>query len=195
MEGTKMFKGKGITGSLFSGLIRRRQGLSFRAKARGIWKAVAHDPYGQIKWEDTIFNDVVNEGLNRLLDVCLSGGTQITSWYIGLTDGTPSVAAGDTMSSHAGWVEVTAYDEANRVAWTDGGVSSQSVDNSGTPAQFTISTNSTTVGGAFLCESNSKGGTSGELYAAGAFTAGDKLLDDNDTITVTATFTMADDGV
>lgn len=143
------------------------------------------------KWTDDIQNIVVNAGLNYLLDAGLSGGAQITTWYLLLTDGTPTVAAGDTMSSHAGWAEVTAYDESTRAAWTDGGVSSQSVTNSASAAVFTISADSTTVGGAGLTSVSTKGGTTGTLYAAGAFSAGDKGLDDGDTLTVTAAFDAA----
>jgi len=161
------------------------------AEVRGLWRVVCRDPKGRIKWEDEIHNLVVNVGLDYLLDAGLSGGTQITSWFTGLTDGTPTIAAGDTMASHAGWVEVTAYNEANRPAWSDGGVSGQSVDNSASPATFTISTDNTTIGGAFLASNNTRGGTTGTLYAAGAFSAGDKTIDDNDTIDLTATFTQA----
>lgn len=144
---------------------------------------------GGTLWELAYENAVVNEGLDHLLDVTLSGGTQDTTWFVGLTDGTPTVAGADTLASHAGWGEVTAYDETNRVAFVDAGVSSQSMSNAASPATFTIDTNSTTVGGAFLAGVNT--GTSGILYAAGAFTAGDKSLDDNDTLDVTATFTAA----
>lgn len=149
----------------------------------------------RLQWEDVIYNLVVNQGLDDLLDVTLSGGTQDSTWFIGLTDSTPTVAAGDTPGSHAGWAEVTDYDEAARVAWSDGGVSGQSVDNSASPATFTISANNTTVGGAGLFGDNTKGGATGRLYAVGAFSAGDKTLDDNDSLDVTSTFTSADDGV
>lgn len=182
-------------GARMAGHIHARPGLLVPAMFSGLWEAVAHRVKNHKTgtreeiWRDVIENIVVNAGLDHLLDVTLSGGTQDTTWFVGLTDGTPTVAAGDTLASHAGWTEVTAYDETNRVAWTDGGVSSQSVSNSGSPAVFTISTNSTTVGGAFLAGVNT--GTSGTLYAAGAFTAGDKSLDDGDTLTVTATFTSA----
>lgn len=155
----------------------------------GKWNVVCRDKHGNVKWEDTIENIVVNQGLNHLLDVTLSGATQDTTWFVGLTDGTPTVAAGDTLTSHAGWVEVTAYDEVNRVAWVDAGASGQSVSNTASPAQFTIGTDDTVVGGAFLAGVNT--GTGGTLYAAGAFTAGDKSLDDGDTLDVTATFTAA----
>lgn len=150
------------------------------------WHLSKIRPWPTLKWADSWTNIVVNEGINHALDVTLSAGTPDTTWFVGLTDGTPTVAAGDTLASHAGWVEVTNYDETNRVAWVDGGVSSQSVSNSASPAVFTISA-TVTVGGAFLAGVNT--GTAGTLYAAASFTGGDKSLADNDTLTVTATMT------
>lgn len=111
--------------------------------------------------------------------------------YAGLTDGTPTAAAGDTMSSHAGWVEVTAYDEAARQTLTLGSVSAGSVDNSASKAVFTISANATIVGGAFIVSNSTKGGTTGVLYGIGAFSGGDRTLADGDTITITITATAA----
>lgn len=139
-------------------------------------------------------NIVVNAGLDDLLDVYLSSGTQTTTWYLGLTADSPTFAAGDTMSSHAGWTEFTDYDEATRVTWSDGGVSSQSVDNSASTATFTSSSNSNSTGGSFLTSDNTKSGTSGTLYAGAAFSS-NKAIDSGETIDVTATFTSADDGV
>jgi len=74
---------------------------------------------------------------------------------------------------------------------TFGAVSGQSVDNSGAPEVFTISANDTVIGGAFLSTTATKGGTVDTLYGGGAFTAGDKTLDDGDTLTVTVTCTAA----
>ena len=178
-------------GGKLGAVAKRGAGLRGSAKVKGEWLITCRDKHGAIKWTDTWENRVVNEGLNHLLDVALSGATQITSWFVGLTDGTPTDAAGDTMASHAGWTEVTAYTEATREAWVDGGVSTLSVDNSGSPASFSINTNSTTVGGAFLVSNGAKGGATGVLYAVGAFSAGDKSLDSGDTLDVTATFTQA----
>lgn len=176
----------------FAPTIRANKGLVGNQRIVGKWTAVAKDSEGNIKWEEEWENDVVGEGLAALLDYTLKATSNAAlAWYIGLTDGTPTVDNADTLASHAGWVEVTAYDEAARQAWTGGsitGTTTKSVDNSASPAVFTIDTNSTTVGGAFLASAST--GTSGVLFAAGAFTAGDKLLDDNDTITVTATFTQ-----
>jgi hypothetical protein len=164
------------------------------AEAAGFYTVKCFDPHGEFKWSAEIHNVVVDGGQDNLLDVTLNAGTQITVWYIGLTDGSPTVAETDTIGSHSGWSEVTAYDEANRQTCSFGSVSSQSVDNSASPATFTISTNSTTIGGAFLVSDNTKGGTSGTLYSVGAFTGGDKTADDGDTLEVTFTATMADDG-
>lgn len=154
----------------------------------GHWQIRAYDPSGNLIAEDEISNLVVNEGLNEQLSATLAGGTQ-KSWYVGLTDGSPTVDATDTMSSHSGWSEVTAYDEASRPSWTPGTVTSQSVDNSGSKAIFTISSDGTTMGGAFLASDDTVGGTSGVLYSVGAFSGGDVTLPAESTLEVTATFT------
>jgi len=142
-------------------------------------------------WVQEFDNLVVNAGLDDSLDKHLKGSSYTAAWYVGLTDGTPTPAAGDTMGSHAGWVEVTDYDEGVRQTLTLGSVSGQSVDNTASKAAFTIDSNNTTIGGAFITTVNTKGGSTGILYGVGAFTAGDKTLDDDDTLNVTATFTAA----
>jgi len=150
-----------------------------------------HDKFGNLKWVDEFENLVVNVGLDDSLDKHLKGSGYTAAWYVGLTDGTPTVAAGDTMASHAGWVEIADYDEAVRQTLTLGAVSGQSVDNVGNEAVFTIDTNDTTVGGAFIASDSTKSGSAGILYGGGAFTAGDKTLDDDDTLTVTVTCTAS----
>ena len=149
------------------------------------------DGHGNLKWIDTIKNLVVDVGLDDALDKYLKGSSYTAAHYVGLTDGTPTPAAGQTMASHSGWVEVTAYDEANRPGATWGAVSGKSVDNSASKAVFTISTNTTVIGGCFVATNNTKGGSAGTLYGVGAFTAGDKTLDDNDVLNVTVTATAA----
>jgi hypothetical protein len=133
-------------------------------------------------------NIVVNQGLDDILDVMLSAGTQDTTWFLGLTANTPTFAAADTLASHAGWTEFTDYDEINRVAFVDGGVSGQSVDNAASPAEFTSSSDANSVGGSFLAGVNT--GTAGRIYAGAAF-GSNKAIDTGETVTVTATFTAA----
>lgn len=178
------------------------------ARMRGFWQAVARRPrydpetglyHMDELWTEKWENLVVNQGLNNLLGVHLHADTQITTWYLALLKtGGGSIAASSTYQNFMGTSnqEVTAYDEAARQAFVEGAPSGQSLDNVGNEAVFTIDTNSTTVGGAALVSSSTKGdnGAGPFMYAGGAFTAGDKGLDDNDTLTVTATFTAADDG-
>lgn len=145
--------------------------------------------YAQPIWVDGFYNLVVTAGLNDSLDKHLKGSSYTAAWYVGLTAGSPTVAAGDTMGSHGGWTEVTAYDESVRQTLTLGSVSGGSVDNSASKAVFTVSTNSTTIGGAFVTSNSTKGGTTGTLYGGGALSAGNKTLDDNDVLNVTITAT------
>lgn len=168
---------------------RAGAGIVGKVGVKSLYHIECHGPDGRLKWADDIHNLVVTAGLNDLLDKTFKGSSYTAAWYVGLADGTPTFAAGDTMSSHAGWVEITAYDEAVRQTLTLGSVSSGSVDNTASKAVFTIATNSTTIGGAFVTTNNTKGGSTGTLYGGGAFSAGDKTIDDNDTLTVTITLT------
>jgi hypothetical protein len=162
--------------------------LAPRMKTRYLVECRAPD--GALKWRETIDNLVVNEGLDDLLDKYFKGSAYTAAHYVGLTDGTPTVAAGDTMSSHAGWTEVQAYSEGSRQTFTPGTVASQSVDNSASKASFSIN-GTATVGGAFLTTNNTKGGTTGTLYGGGAFTGGDRSVANGDTLNVTVTATSA----
>jgi hypothetical protein len=126
----------------------------------------------------------------------LTSVAQITTWYLGLygagASNTP--AAGDTMSSHAGWTEVTAYSNANRVTATLATATTANpsvVTNSASPASFSIN-GTATVGGAFLTSNNTKGGTTGTLFSAADFgSPGDRSVVNGDTLSVTYTFSLA----
>lgn len=147
-------------------------------------------PDGKLKWEDEFDNLVTTEGLNDNLTQYLKGSGYTAAFYVGLTDGTPTPAAGDTMSSHAGWAEVTDYSESTREALTLGTASAGSIDNSASKASFSIN-GTATVGGAFVTTNSTKGGTTGTLYGVGAFTGGDKSVSNGDTLNVTVTCTAA----
>lgn len=148
-----------------------------------------YDKDGNLKWTEEFDNIVVTAGLNDLLDKTFKGSGYTAAWYVGLTDGTPTFNAADTMASHAGWAEVTAYDEAARQDLTLGTVSSGSVSNTASKATFTIS-GTTTVGGAFVTSVSTKSGTTGVLYGGGAFAA-DRSVVDDDVISVTVTLSAA----
>lgn len=151
-------------------------------------------PQNPLLWSRRFANIVVNTGLDDILDKFFKGSSYTAAHYVGISSSTPTFAASDTMSSHAGWTEVTGYSESTRQAFTPGTVASQSVDNSGSKAVVTANT-SITPGGAFLTTNNTKGGTTGTLVAGGAFTSGNETLSSGDTLTITYTFGAADDGV
>lgn len=155
---------------------------------QGQFNVTAYDPQGNVKWRETMTNIVVNVGLDYALDATLNGATQSSTWYIGLVDGatSPTFAAGDTISSHSGWSVNTDYSESGRQTWSNGAVSSQSIDNSGSPASFSISA-TTDVAGAFLVDDSTKGGTNGTLFAEGSFSGGTRSLQSGDTLEVTYT--------
>jgi hypothetical protein len=166
------------------------------AKATGVYHVECHDKDGNLKWSADTKNLVVNAGLAYMAGTALTSVAQITTWYIGLygagASNTP--AAGDTMSSHAGWTEVTAYSNATRVAATFVTATTANpsvVTNAASPATFNIN-GTTTVGGAFLTSGSAKGGTTGTLFSAADFSApGDRSVVSGDIISVTYTFSLA----
>ena len=147
----------------------------------------AFDKDGNLKWTEEVDNLVVTTGLNWLLDKTFKGSSYTAAHYVGLK-GSGTVAASDTMSSHAGWSEVTGYSEATRETLTLGTVASGSVDNSASKAQFSINA-SVTVAGAFVTSDNTKSGTSGTLYGATDFSAA-RSLSNGDTLNITITLTV-----
>lgn len=147
-------------------------------------------PDGRLKWEDHSDNLVMDVGLDEFLQRIWKSSGFTAADFIGLTDDSPSIVAGDTMASHAGWVEAEGYTEGTREAYTLGSVASQSVDNSASKASFSIDATDT-IGGAFAVNESTKGGTSGILLGAAAFSGGDKAVANLDTLNVTVTSTAA----
>lgn len=166
------------------------------AQATGKYYVECHDKDGNLKWTAESKNLVVNVGLAYMAGTALTSVAQITTWYLGLygagASNTP--AASDTMSSHAGWTEVTDYSNANRVAATFATATTANpsvVTNAASPAAFNIN-GTTTVGGAFLTSSNTKGGTTGTLFSAADFgSPGDRSVVSGDTLSVTYQFSLA----
>jgi hypothetical protein len=150
------------------------------------YEVECYDKAGNLKWADSFENLVVDAGLDDLLDKYFKGSTYTAAHYVGLKL-TGTVAAADTMASHAGWAESSAYSDATRPALTLGSVSSQSVDNSGSKAVFNID-DTATITGCFLTTNNTKGGSTGTLYGGGDFSAS-KAVSDGDTLNVTLTLT------
>jgi len=148
----------------------------------GRFDVLCYDRNGVLKWEDRVENLVVTTGRNDLLDKYFKGSTYTAAHYMGLVADNPTIIAGDTMASHAGWTEVTDYDESTRPSISWGSPSSGSLTSSG--VNFTINT-TVTVAGLMITTNSTKGGSTGTLYCAGTFTGGDKSLQDDDVLSVT----------
>jgi hypothetical protein len=167
----------------------------FQAELRGVLAPIEE----RLLFAETARNEVVSGGLNSLINVSIAGATQITQWYVVPTDGTPTIAAGDTYASHAGWTEITAYDEGTRQTYDEASSGTGALSNTASPATLTINA-STTIGGAGLVGGGSapstKGNTAGggTLLSVVAFTGGDRALVDDDVLEITYNVSVADDG-
>lgn len=158
-------------------------------KAQGYFEVVCVGPDGQEKWRDTIKNLVTTLGKNDLLDKFLKGAAYTQTIRMGLKGtGTPDVA--DTQASHATWSEVGG---ANAPTYTgnrkDVVMGAAAAGSSVSPTQSFAMTGSGTVSGCFINNGGSatKDNTTGVLFSAGDFSAGDKIVTSGDTINVTYT--------
>lgn len=156
----------------------------------GVFNVQCFDADGNLKWEETFHNLVVNEGLQDLNDKYFKGVTYSAAWYLGLVTGPGSgttYAASDTLASKA-WTEFTDY-TGNRKAVTFGSptlADPSVISNTASPSSFVITGAGGNVAGAFL--TNVATGTAGILFSEGDFTGGDKIVAAADTINVTYTF-------
>jgi len=166
-----------------------------KVKAGGVFTVQCFDSEGNLKWSEEKHNLVVNEGLQYMNDKFFKGASYTAAWYFGLYGAAASnnPAAGDTMASHAGWTEVTAYSEATRPAAVFGTPTTADpsvISNSDAVAVFRIN-GTTIVGGAFLTTSNTKGGTTGVLFSASDFQApGDRAVVSGDVINLSYQFSL-----
>ncbi len=116
-------------------------------------------------------------GLNHVLEVLCRQQSQST-WKVGLIDNAAfdELLEADTIASHAGWTEITAYDEAARPLWAPGVTASKRIINP-SAVRFTMS-DSKEINGIFLCSDNTKGGATGLLLCTGSFDTPMLMLED-----------------
>jgi hypothetical protein len=168
--------------------------LNDKAKAGGVFTVQCHDKDGNLKWEESSENLVVNVGLQDMNTKYFKGAAYTAAWYMGLITGPGSsttIAAGDTLASHAGWTEFSNY-SGTRPALTFGTATTADpsvISNSASPASFSISGAGGIVAGAFVASTTS--GTSGILFSASDFQSpGDRVVVSGDTLNVTYTFNL-----
>jgi hypothetical protein len=147
----------------------------------GFFNITCYDKHGRVKWKDGFKNTVVQTGRRYANNTALAASTQIATWYVGLMDGTPTIASSDTASNHAGWTEFSLYDEATRPTFT-AVASADQVGNNASKASFAIATTSA-LGGAFVVSDSGKLGSAGTLWSGASFSA-NKSTGPSDTITI-----------
>ena len=141
-----------------------------RLELYGVWDWEIWSPDEKtLLHREIIPNGLATVGITDMFEQYLNGGTGLT-FFIGLIDNTDfdAVAPADTMSSHTGWTEITAYDEGTRPAWGPDTAASKLIVNS-TKASLTMSS-AQNAKGLFLCSVSTKGGTTGILFNTALFT-------------------------
>jgi len=151
-------------------------------RARFTFQCVDAD--GRERWTETADNLVLNAGKTEIVDKFLKAASYSAAWYL-LLKGTGTIAAGDTLASHAGWTELQPYAGSNRPAITWGTTSG----GSNTSTTVAVSINATaTVAGAGIA--NAQTGTSGILYNAADFATARSVVN-GDTLNVTVTISVS----
>lgn len=213
---TMLFCFAAFTVTSFAGDMESRVGAGIKMEAQSIQMNTAsiqkvgiqicrdvwcYKQDGTLRWFDHSCNKTPTVGLNEVLDAMWKAGSS-ANWYVGLITGPGSgttYAAGDIMTSHAGWTEdSTSYTNAPdvRPTLTMGTPSGGSVSNSASKAVFTIDSTCAAgcvIAGNFIVDNDTKGGTSGILAGEGDWAA-DRTVYENDTLNcqITSTITSSD---
>ena len=148
-----------------------------------VFEVVCIGPDGEEKWRETVRNLVTTAGKTDIVDKYLKGSAYTAAWF-GILAGSGTKAVGDTLASHAGWTEITAY-TGSRPAITWGTTSA----GSNTSSTISYSMNGAyTVAGIGI--SSVASGTSGTLYNVGDFAAA-RTGASGDTLNVTITLSVS----
>lgn len=137
------------------------------------------------------FNRVVNQGIDHILNTALGGASQIATYYMApfATNTTPG-ASTTAANFNSTLTEFTNYDEATRVEYVPVASTAQLLENSVTPALFTIADGvQTNVYGFGTLSVATKSATTGVLVGA-ALLSNPKLgLGDGDELRAKHRFT------
>ena len=168
-------------------------------KLKGRFDFECYDKDGNLKWEDTIDNVVCTIGKNIALDAFLAGSAYtVVGPFMGLISSvgyTTGPAAGDIMTSHAGWTEAGGANAPTYTAprktcvWNAAAAGSKALS-----AALTFAITATgQINGAFVVYGTGAlstiDNTAGTLFSAGAFAAF-KSVSNGDTLNVSYSLGM-----
>jgi len=165
----------------------------------GIWEIEHVSPSRGFREKFSVCNIIVNEGLDYLLDVGLSGGTANAAHYVGIFKGnyTPvaTATAATIVTDSTEVVATTDVTATSRVQWVEAGVSSQAITNSASPAVYTFN-GTLTVYGLFLISDATMPtpGAGAKLISCVRFPSSRNVVA-TDTLNITYQLSAADDGV
>jgi len=166
---------------------------------KGRYDFKCYDKDGNLKWEDTIDNVVCTIGKNIALDAFLAGSAYtVVGPIMGLISSvgyTTGPAAGDIMTSHAGWTEAGGANAPTYTAprktcvWNAAAAGSKALS-----AALTFAITATgQINGAFVVYGTGAlstiDNTAGTLFSAGAFAAF-KSVSNGDTLNVSYSLGM-----
>lgn len=181
------------TDQMTAGLVAKTGAIE-TTKGGGVFVVQCIDKDGNLKWEDTMHNLVVNEGLQDMNTKYFQGSAYTAAFFLGLVTGpgaSTTYAATDTLASHPGWTEFSNYSGSRKaiVFGTATTADPSVISNTAAPAQFTITGAGGVVAGAFVCTISS--GTSGVLFSEANFQSpGDRTVVSGDTLNVSYTFSL-----
>ena len=168
-----------------------RQGEAAEAHGRYVIECVGAD--GRIKWRETIENVVCTVGKNLMLDTALAGAAYtVVGPYMGLISSASytAVAAADTMTSHAGWLEAgganapTYTGNRKTAAWSAATAGGKALSAALVYAMTAHRHRQGRVPGVRHRRLATKDDTGGTLWSAGTFSTGDKAVVNGDTLNV-----------
>lgn len=164
-----------------------RPGVSEAMQVKGRYTIECVDADGNVKWTDEFNNLVTTVGKNDMLDKYLAGSTWSTGTvYMGLK-AAGTVAAGDTMASHAGWSELNISASSGARQAVTFSAASAGAKTTSSAVTFSI-TSSGTAAGVFLVVGGSatNANTTGTLFSVGDFAVSRSVVN-GDSLNVTYT--------
>lgn len=190
-------KDKSVSSDVFSAKLGACPTVNDEMRAIGLFHATFRDCDGKVYHEEEFPNLITTIGKNFQLDTTLAGSSYtVVGPYMGLISSTSfsTTAIGDTMASHAGWLEAgttnaPTYSARIICAWSAASGGAKSLSSA---LVFTFTGTGTVQGGFIVTGSGAvvtNLSTAGTLYSAGALGTAQPVISGN-TLSMSYTTTL-----